>query len=129
MILKLSKVLLAMEVKGPYMHANRRLTLIQKWCDTRDFQLTKTTLFWWLATKKLFSLSIALVALLLLWWLILKTESLILTILFLFCTLIFALECVGVKAEGRSSGDFLPTMVGKFHSSKRVIDEWLEDVD
>ena len=40
LILKFSKVLLAMEVKGPYMHANRRLTLIQKWCHTRDFQLT-----------------------------------------------------------------------------------------
>jgi len=31
-----------MEVKGPYMHANRRLILIQKWCNTRDFQLTAT---------------------------------------------------------------------------------------
>jgi hypothetical protein len=30
-----------MEVKGPYMHANRRLILIQNWCYTRDFQLTK----------------------------------------------------------------------------------------
>ena len=39
LILKLSKVLLAMEVKGPYMHANQRLILIQKWCDTRDIQL------------------------------------------------------------------------------------------
>jgi len=29
-----------MEVKGPYMHTNRRLILIQKWCYTRDFQLT-----------------------------------------------------------------------------------------
>ena len=29
LILKLSEVLLAMEVKGPYMHANRRLTLCQ----------------------------------------------------------------------------------------------------
>jgi hypothetical protein len=28
LILKLSKVLLTMEVKGPYMYANRRLTLI-----------------------------------------------------------------------------------------------------
>jgi hypothetical protein len=28
LILKLSKVLLAIEVKGPYMHANRRLILI-----------------------------------------------------------------------------------------------------
>jgi hypothetical protein len=40
LILKLSQVILAMEVKGPYMHSNRRLTLIHKWCDTRDFQLT-----------------------------------------------------------------------------------------
>ena len=39
-LLKLSEVLLAMEVKGPYMHANRRLILIQNWCHTRDFQLT-----------------------------------------------------------------------------------------
>jgi hypothetical protein len=28
LILKLSKVLLAMEVEGPYMHANQRLILI-----------------------------------------------------------------------------------------------------
>jgi len=28
LILKLSKVLLAMEVEGPYMHINRRLILI-----------------------------------------------------------------------------------------------------
>jgi hypothetical protein len=40
LILKLSKVLLAMEVKGPYMHANQRLIIIQKWCNTRDIQLT-----------------------------------------------------------------------------------------
>jgi hypothetical protein len=38
----LSKVLLAMEVKGPYMHTNQKLILMQKWCDTRDFQLTVT---------------------------------------------------------------------------------------
>jgi len=31
-----------MEVKGPYMHANQRPILIQKWCDTRDIQLTTT---------------------------------------------------------------------------------------
>jgi hypothetical protein len=28
-----------MEVEGPYMHANQRLILMQKWCDTRDIQL------------------------------------------------------------------------------------------
>jgi hypothetical protein len=41
-MLQLSKVLLAMEVKGPYMHTNQKLILMQKWCDTRDFQLTVT---------------------------------------------------------------------------------------
>jgi len=40
LILKLSGVLLAMEVEGPYMHPNQRLILIQKWYDTRDIQLT-----------------------------------------------------------------------------------------
>ena len=40
MILKLSKVLSVEEVKGPYMHTNQRLILIQKWYDTRDIQLT-----------------------------------------------------------------------------------------
>ena len=40
LILKLSPVLLAMEVEGPYMHPNQRLILIKKWCDTRDIQLT-----------------------------------------------------------------------------------------
>jgi hypothetical protein len=44
LILKLSGALLAIEVKGPYMHANQRLILIQKWCDTRDIQLTETGL-------------------------------------------------------------------------------------
>jgi hypothetical protein len=42
LILKLSGVLLAMKVKGPYMRPNQRLILIQKWCDTRDIQLTGT---------------------------------------------------------------------------------------
>jgi hypothetical protein len=39
LILKLSKVLSVKEVEGPYMYPNQRLTLIQKWYDTRDIQL------------------------------------------------------------------------------------------
>jgi hypothetical protein len=45
LILKLFGVLLAMEVEGPYMHPNQRLILIQKWCDTRDIQLTPRTTY------------------------------------------------------------------------------------
>jgi len=41
LILKLSKVLIVEEVKGPYMHPNRRLNPIQEWYDPRDIQLTK----------------------------------------------------------------------------------------
>ena len=40
LILKLSKVLIVEEVKGPYMHPNQRLNPIQKWYDPRDIQLT-----------------------------------------------------------------------------------------
>ena len=36
LILKLSKVLSVEEVKGPYMHLNKRLILIHKWYDIRD---------------------------------------------------------------------------------------------
>ena len=32
LILKLSRVLIVDEVRGPYMHPNQRLNLIQKWC-------------------------------------------------------------------------------------------------
>jgi hypothetical protein len=39
LILKLSGVLLAIEVEVPYMHPNQRLILIQKWYNTRDIQL------------------------------------------------------------------------------------------
>jgi len=38
--LKLSKVLMVEEVKGPYMHPNQRLNPIHKWYDPRDIQLT-----------------------------------------------------------------------------------------
>ena len=40
LILKLSGVLLAIEVEDPYMHPNQRLIPIQKWFDARDIQLT-----------------------------------------------------------------------------------------
>jgi hypothetical protein len=39
LILKLSQVLSVKEVKGLYMHLNKRLIPIQKWYDPRDIQL------------------------------------------------------------------------------------------
>jgi len=41
LILKLSEVLIIKKVKGPYIHPNQRLILIQKWRNPRDIQLTR----------------------------------------------------------------------------------------
>jgi len=96
------------------------------------FRHSRMMLFWWLVTRKNFALCAFLIVLFLLWLLILRTESFILGLIFFSAIYTGALEFVRFyqtdsHKTGYNANDFLPSMVvGTFHQSKPVIDEWLD---